>query len=112
MQENMFKFGDKNKSVVEAFIRYTQQESPLGMCMSLHHGDAIDLLEDQKPFKDCGEYPVEYAVLRHKKKRSTYGARDRVYGDYEYANSTKHLYGKLRTWWAYNLAIAASQGKM
>jgi hypothetical protein len=112
MQENMFMFGDKNKTVVESFIRYTQQETHFGMCISLGHGGAIEFLKDQKPFKDCITYPVEYAVLRHKKKRSTFGARDRVYGKYDYANSTKHLYGKLRVWWAYNLAIAASQGKM
>jgi hypothetical protein len=112
MQKNMFEFGDKNKSVVDSFIRYIQQESPLGMCMSLEDNNAIALLGDQKPFKDCDTFPVEFAVLRHKKKRSTLGARNKAYGNYKYANSTKHLYGKLRIWWAYNLAIASSQGKM
>lgn len=112
MQENMFKLGDKNKAVVESFIRYTQQENPFGMCTGLGHGGAIHFLKGQKPFKDCITYPVEYAVLRHKKKRSNFDQRDKVYADYTYANSPKHLYGKLRIWWAYNLAIAASQGKM
>lgn len=112
MQENIFKLGDENKTVVESFIRYTQQKNPWGICMTLEHLREIDFLKGQKPFKDCSDYPVEYAVLRHKKKRSSYYQREKVYGTYTYANSPKHLYGKLRIWWAYNLAIAASQGKI
>lgn len=117
MQENMFKFGDKNPLVVCDFQMYTSQLNTLPMCYGLNTFEARKFLKKQTPFEECNTYPVEYAVLGHKKKKkSTPDARGRYYGKiyakYEYLNSCKHDCGKLRIWWAYNLAIAASQGKM
>lgn len=116
MQENMFKFGDKNPLVVCDFQMYASHLDTLPMCYGLATSEALGFLKKQAPFEKCDIYPVEYAVLRHKKKKSTVDARDRYYGKisakYGYLNSCKHDCGKLRIWWAYNLAIAASQGKM
>lgn len=116
MQENMFKFGNKNPLVVCDFQMYASHLNTLPMCYGLVEAAAWEFLKKQTPFEKCGTYPVEYAVLRHKKKKSTPDARDRyyckIYDKYKYPNSCKHDCGKLRIWWAYNLAIVASQGKL
>lgn len=116
MQENMFELGFENQSVVDDFLCYSEYLRKEPMCHGLSTYAAVEFLKKQKPFQDCNIYPVEYAVLRHKKKKSTYQARDTYYGkilkEHHYMNSIRHDCGKLRIWWAYNLAIAASQGKM
>lgn len=116
MQENMFKLGSKNPGVVDDFLGYSRYPNELPMCLGLNTLEAIGLLKKQTPFKECVTYPVEYAVLQHKKKSNTFEDRDdhytELYKKHARPNSSKHLCGKLRIWWAYNLAIAASQGKM
>lgn len=116
MQENMFKLGSKNSDAVGDFLGYIMYPNELPMCLGLSTLEAVSFLKKQTPFKDCVTYPVEYAVLQHKKKRNTFEDRDSLYTDlykkHACPNSRKHLCGKLRVWWAYNLAIAASQGKM
>lgn len=116
MQENMFKLGSKNLRVVDDFLCYSRYPDTLPMCYGLSTSEAVAFLKKQTPFKECVTYPVEYAVLQHKKKRNTFEDRDYLYDElykkHACPNSRRHLCGKLRIWWAYNLAIAASQGKM
>ena len=116
MQENMFKLGSKNLDVVVDLLGYSSYPNKLPMCYGLNTYRAVEFLQKQAPFKDCDTYPVEYAVLQHNNKRNTKGDRDSFYADlykkHARPNSKRHLCGKLRIWWAYNLAIAASQGKM
>lgn len=118
-QPNMFAFGKKNPKMKKKFLDYTKDHQDTGLCGYLNDDTYLgykceEFLNKQIVFKYSSCYPVERFVLRSKKK-STSGVRalyeKQRYTYKSYTNSETPM-GKLRIWWATNLAIAASQGKI
>lgn len=108
---SMFAFGKKNPKIKKLFLDYITRERSTGLC-SYTAGrcvEAYHFLKLQAVFKKEDEYPVEYFVLRSMKK----GTSDKFqrYGKSS-QNDPSTPEGRLRIWWATNLAIAASQGKI
>lgn len=111
-QPNMFAFGKKNPKIKKLFLDYIEGCRRSGLCWHTESesNKAYDFLKSQKVFEVNANTPVEYFILRSKKK-STNNA------GYNYAttcsfNDPATPEGRLRIWWATNLAIAASQGKI
>lgn len=111
-QPNLFTFGKKNPKIKKLFLEYVTGQRRSGLCWHTEEKSdkAHDFLKLQKVFEVNAATPVEYFILRSKKK-STKNAW------YNYTNTCRFNdpstpEGRLRIWWATNLAIAASQGKI
>ena len=108
---NMFAFGKKNPKIKKLFLDYIVGYRNTGLCnFVIDNSKAHDFLKSQKVFEVNADTPVEYFILRSKKK-STKNAW------YNYTttcsfNDPATPEGRLRIWWATNLAIAVSQGKI
>ena len=93
------------------FLDYIVGYRNTGLCnFVIDNSKAHDFLKSQKVFEVNADTPVEYFILRSKKK-STKNAW------YNYTttcsfNDPATPEGRLRIWWATNLAIAVSQGKI
>ena len=112
MTKNMFQFGDQNVYEVEILLEYLTGFQPTGLCSYLvHSGQTFDFLKSQEVFKDEQQYPVEYHVLFHKGYTSIeYSQLVTEYEDQWDKSDPNTVYGQLRRWWCYNLAVAMSQG--
>lgn len=109
--QSMFAFGKKNPKIKKLFLEYTEGKQRTGLCSFVWiNSKALSFLKSQIVFKYNKDYPVEHFILRNQKK-GVHQAMDRYDCTVNYADPTTPS-GKLRIWWATNLAIAASQGKI
>lgn len=110
---NMFTFGKKNPKIKKLFLDYFTRERSTGLCSYSYSYSrsilAYNFLKAQPVFDKEDEYPVEYFILRSMKKSTE--AKSQRYGKSS-QNDPGTPEGRLRIWWATNLAIAASQGKI
>ena len=110
---SMFAFGKKNPKIKKLFLDYITRERSTGLC-SYTAGrcvEAYEFLKLQKVFEVNPDTPVEYFVLRSKKKSTKNAWNNYTFSGSNF-NSPSTPEGRLRIWWATNLAIAASQGKI
>lgn len=114
-QPNLFAFGKKNPKIKKLFLEYLKGNKSTGLCYFTERKSlkAYDFLRLQPVFEKEDGYPVEYFVLRSMKKSTEDKIRryDTQYENRSY-NDPSTPEGRLRIWWATNLAIAASQGKI
>lgn len=110
---NMFAFGKKNPKMKKLFLDYIKGHRNSGLCWHTEEKSdkAYEFLKLQKVFEACPDTPVEYFILRSKKKSTKNAWNNYVSAGCSY-NSPSTPEGRLRIWWATNLAIAASQGKI
>ena len=112
-QPNMFAFGKKNPKIKKLFLDYIKGHRRAGLCWYTEDKSdkAHEFLKLQKVFEVCPDTPVEYFVLRSKKKSTKNAWNNYTFSGSNF-NSPSTPEGRLRIWWATNLAIAASQGKI
>ena len=108
---NMFAFGKKNPKIKNLFLDYIARLRSTGLCSYSCSRSilAYKFLLAQSVFDKEDDYPVEYFILRSMKKSTE--AKSQRYGKSS-QNDPSTPEGRLRIWWATNLAIAASQGKI
>lgn len=102
---NTFKFGKNNKDLVFRILRYIGTENTehsVGLCNGVCWGELYDFFKTQPPFELDPIYPVDAAIQKSQKKS--------VSGSYysRWHTNPKKATGRLRIWWAYNLAVAIS----
>jgi len=112
--KNMFKIGPYNKKFVNALLMYIDKYQEYGLCgmIDLKFGYSSRekaFLKNQDVFKTSDDFPIEMAIGKIRK-RSKEKSEDTYYqhGWNCTQTSPKHAEGRLRSWWAYNLAVAAS----
>ena len=112
-QPSMFAFGKKNPKIKKLFLDYIKGHSTSGLCWYTEDksDEAYEFLKLQKVFEVNPDTPVEYFVLRSKKKSTKNAWNNYTFSGSNF-NSPSTPEGRLRIWWATNLAIAASQGKI
>ena len=109
---NMFAFGKKNQKIKKLFLDYLVGDRWTGLCNFVFKNIKAEVfLKSQAVFEVNADTPVEYFILRSKKK-STKNAWDNYTRAACSHNDPSTPEGRLRIWWATNLAIAASQGKI
>ena len=110
---NMFAFGKKNPKIKKLFLDYIKGHRNSGLCWYTEDksDEAHEFLKLQKVFEVNPDTPVEYFVLRSKKKSTKNAWNNYTFSGSNF-NSPSTPEGRLRIWWATNLAIAASQGKI
>ena len=109
---NMFAFGKKNPEIKKLFLDYLVGYRWTGLCNFVFKNiKAKVFLKSQAVFEVNADTPVEYFILRSKKKstKNAWYNYTMAAGDH---NDPSTPEGRLRIWWATNLAIAASQGKI
>ena len=110
-QPNMFAFGKKNPKIKKLFLDYLVGDRWTGLCNFVFKNIKAEVfLKSQAVFEVNADTPVEYFILRSKKK-STKNAWYNYTNTFMF-NDPSTPEGRLRIWWATNLAIAASQGKI
>lgn len=109
-KKSMFEIGSNNKSVVDAFLSYGDASRGTGIC---HHvgeflttSKAISFFKSQAPFDGHRGYPVEHALSKTETK--IFAPYFSLYDMQTDKANPKSNYGKLRRWWAYNLAVVIS----
>lgn len=108
--KNMFEIKYRNTKVRELLSYITNKNKTTGLCSWCD--DSHDLIKREIKQITKGksksylwkDYPIEFSILSKKKKKLDVN----VYGSYSF-NDTSVDYVKLRYWWAYNLAVVASQ---
>lgn len=114
-KKSMFEIGPNNKSMVNAFLSYGDAIRDTGICS--HVGEflttskAISFFKSQAPFdghRGHRGYPVEHALSKTETKTKNFAPYSRLYDEQADKANPKSTYGKLRRWWAYNLAVAVS----
>lgn len=112
-QPNMFAFGKKNPKIKKLFLDYIDGHRRSGLCWHTESESdkANDFLKSQKVFEVHADTPVEYFILRSKKKNTKNAWYNYTHTICSF-NDPSTPEGRLRIWWATNLAIAASQGKI
>jgi len=110
---SMFAFGKKNPKIKKLFLDYIKGHRSSGLCWYTEDksDEAYEFLKLQKVFEVNPDTPVEYFVLRSKKKSTKNAWNNYTFSGSNF-NSPSTPEGRLRIWWATNLAIAASQGKI
>ena len=109
-KKSMFEIGPNNKTFTDVFLSYADTKRDTGICSHvldfLNTDKVYSFFKRQAPFKDNDVYPVECALNETKSKRFyTYSS---LYDEQTDKANPKSTYGKLRRWWAYNLAVAVS----
>ena len=113
--KNMFKIGPYNKKFVNTLLKYIDTYQEYGLCALCncefgYSSKEKKFLKSQEVFKIDGEFPIEMIIGKIRKRGfdksiNTYYR----HGDWSIGQtSLKHAEGRLRRWWAYNLAVAAS----
>lgn len=109
-KKSMFEIGSNNKSMADAFLSYGDTSQYTGICSHvdefLYTSKAFSFFKSQSPFNDHCTYPVEYALSKTKTKN--FAPYSKLYDTQTDKANPKSNYGKLRRWWAYNLAVAVS----
>lgn len=112
--KNMFKIGPYNKKFVNDLLEYIATCQGYGLCgmINLEFGSSSRekaFLKNQDVFKTSDDFPIEIHIGKIRK-RSKEKSKDTYYqhGWDSSQTSPKHAEGRLRSWWAYNLAVAAS----
>lgn len=106
--KNMFEIKYRNTKVRELLSYIIDKNKTTGLC-SWCDG-SYDLIKQEikqitkGKSKFWEDYPIEFSILSKKKKKLDVS----VYGSYSF-NDVNSEYVKLRYWWAYNLAVVASQ---
>lgn len=105
---NIFKFGNNNKDLVAFLLLYLDESRYAGLCEWLDYVEPDSILVwfgCQEPFADVGgeSFPVEFALY------PGWNDLTYIYRSTENKIDVSLPQGRLRRWWCYNLAIAASQ---
>lgn len=112
--KNMFKIGPYNKKFVNDLLGYIDTSRSYGLCGMINFEFGCSsrekaFLENQDVFKTSDDFPIEMHIGKIRK-RSRKKSED-TYHQHVWdctQTSPKHAEGRLRSWWAYNLAVAAS----
>lgn len=112
--KNMFKIGHYNPELVKVLLEYIKAENIDGLCKEINFNFGPNSVEKkfllkQEVFKNYERFPIEIAIGKLRK-RSREKSQDLYFthGYNDSQTSPKHAEGRLRSWWAYNLAVAAS----
>lgn len=111
---SLFTLGKNNKTIVEKLLSFGKESEITGLCSYILGGATDNLLELniyyhsiftlEIPFKGSVEFPVESAI----KPEGTWYDWEKMYCDQDNHADTLSDCGRLRRWWAYNLAVAVS----
>jgi len=112
--KNMFKIGPCNPELVKVLLEYIDTSRSYGLCGTINFKFGYSsrekaFLKNQDVFKTSGDFPIEMHIGKIRK-RSKEKSEETYYqhGWDCTQTSPKHAEGRLRRWWAYNLAVAAS----
>jgi len=112
--KNMFKIGPYNKKFVNDLLGYIDTSRSYGLCGMINFKFGCPsrekaFLTNQDVFKTSDAFPIEMHIGKIRK-RSRKKSEETYYqhGWDGSQTSPKHAEGRLRRWWAYNLAVAAS----
>lgn len=108
--KNMFEIKYRNLKVNDLLSYIDSNYKTTGLCSWCDY--SYDLIKQEIKQISKGKskrviwqaYPIESSILSKKKKKLDVN----VYGSYSF-NDVNSEYVKLRYWWAYNLAVVASQ---
>lgn len=115
--KSLFEFGPYNEDMKDRFLAYLSDIQSSGICSATNNYLFVQSEIDKTGYDK--NYPIEHAISKknHKKRSAihlkklyesqrTWDANNLIITG---MNSPKTPYGKLRRWWAYNLAVAISQ---
>lgn len=112
--KNMFKIGPYNPKLVKVLLEYIATYQHVGLYGMINFKFGCPsrekaFLTNQDVFKTSDAFPIEMHIGKIRK-RSKEKSED-TYHQHGWdgsQTSPKHAEGRLRRWWAYNLAVAAS----
>lgn len=115
--KSLFEFGPYNEDMKDRFLAYLSDIQFFGICSATNNYVFVQSEIDKTGYDKL--YPIEHAISKKNHKKRTPSQLKNLYEsqrerDANYLiitgmNSPKTPYGKLRRWWAYNLAVAISQ---
>lgn len=108
--KSMFEFGPHNEELKDRFINYLNNDRNVtGLCSGVNYTFMHNLIDNMQNFDPC--YPIEYAIAQKNHKKRDFDTLEQTYSSQRTIGMTNPStpYGKLRRWWAYNLALAVSQ---
>lgn len=119
--KSMFDFGPYNHESKNVLLSYLDDEQETGLCNYIENinDEHLDnFVTSQSVFEGASyqeNFPIEAAILKKNHKLVEYdsclSAYARQYDKKDFV-SVKTPYGRLRRWWAYNLAVAISQQEL
>lgn len=115
--KSLFEFGPYNEDIKDRFLAYLNGVQITGICSATNKYVFMQSEIDKTGYDKS--YPIEHAISKKNHKKRTPSQLKNLYESQRERdancliitgmNSPKTPYGKLRRWWAYNLAVAISQ---
>ena len=118
--QSMFEIQDRNPKFVKMVLKYNEELQPMGtcnwfdwrvLCKSDNKGFIwLDGFATKEAFKHYNDtFPVEAAVYGVGRSYKDYGF---FYDEQVWKNTANSPEGRLRLWWIYNIAVAASKSEI
>lgn len=117
--KSLFEFGQYNEDMKDRFLSYLDGKQCTGICAATNAYAYAFVVEEIKKTGYNNAYPIEHAISKKNHKNRSVSRFTELYESQRKRgannliiagmNSPSTPYGKIRRWWAYNLAVAVSQ---